>query len=246
MKMSIGKRLVLLLHWLLSVIACLMCVFFCIWPEVIRGGIELLCELIGKRSTDIMGGIFLAIYVILAAASIAFIVCKNQRDKESGFITVISDDSGKTRIAVGAIEQMIRIAVHGVEGIAELKTTITNEMDAIAIAANITVISGVHIPTVTSNVQRTIRNYIELNCGVAVREVSVSVHALETPEENGKRGRKWFGKGTTSPLPAAIVEAPLCEDKSAADMPCDTEASVEPIEEASEATEIEAEHVEEA
>lgn len=220
MKMNLGKRLVLLVHWLLSVIACLMAVFFCIWPDVIGEGFSLLYRLIGKRSADIFGGIVLALYVIFAVLSFVFILKKKQRDDDSGFITVISDDSGKTRIAVGAIEQMIRIAVHGIDGIAELKTGITNELDAISISVNVSVISGVHIPTVTANVQRTISNYIELNCGVAVRQVCVSVNALESPEDAGKRGRKKFGRAAVCASPAAIEEvsakAVVSEEKPAA------------------------------
>lgn len=250
MKMNMGKRLVLLVHWLLSVIGALMAALFCIRPEVIEKGFELLYELIGKRNADILGGIFLALYVIFAVLSVAFIVCKKQRDDENGFITVISDDSGKTRIAISAIEQMIRIAVHGVEGIADLKTSIVNDMDTIAISANIAVLSGVHIPTVTSNVQRTIRNYIELNCGVAVREVSVSVHALEMPEENNRRGRRKFGRSASNPVPAAIEEAPLCEEKVVEAAPVvkaePIVETVEAAEEAVDAVEIESNPDEEA
>ena len=210
MKMSMGKRLVLFVHWLLSVIAFLAVVFYCIWPDTLTKCIDFVNTTLGALGAEIAGIVLLAVYVIFAALSVAFILCGKQKDDDSGFITVLSDDTGKTRIAVGAIEQMIRIAVRGIAGIADLKANIANETDAIGISVNVVVLSGVHIPTVTSNIQRTISNYIELNCGVSVREVSVSVSSLETPEEANKRGRKKFGKGImgAASAPAAIEEIP--------------------------------------
>lgn len=207
MKMSLGKRLVLLLHWLLSFAACVALLFFCVAPDAIRKGLDFINASLGTRGAEIAGFVLLVLYGVFAALSLAFILNAKKKDDESGFITVISDDTGKTRIAVGAIEQMIRIAVRGVEGIGDLKTVITNETDAISISVNVAVLSGVHIPTVTANIQRTISNYIELNCGVSVREVSVSVSALEAPEEAGKRGRRKFGKAIPAAAPAAIAEA---------------------------------------
>ena len=49
------------------------------------------------------------------------------------------------------------------------------------------------------NIQRAIRSYIELNCGIAVQEVSVSVQALDNGE--GAKGRK---KNSVE-VPAAII-----------------------------------------
>ena len=55
------------------------------------------------------------------------------------------------------------------------------------------------------NIQRAIRSYIELNCGVAVREVSVSVNALEGDEANRHgRGRK----GAAEPAAPVFQSAP--------------------------------------
>lgn len=211
MKLSIGKKIVLLIHWLLSAAAFMTMLSYIFWPGFVAGSEVFLYGLVGKSAADIAGWVLIAVYAVFAVLSIAFILGGKRGDDDSGFITVISDDSGKTRIAMGAIEQMIRIAVRGIAGIADLKSSIVNEMDSIAISVNVAVVSGVHIPTVTSNIQRTISNYIELNCGVSVREVSVSVNALETPEDAGKRGRKKFGKGLlgAAPAPAAIEEAPV-------------------------------------
>ena len=81
---------------------------------------------------------------------------------------------------------------------------------AISIHTNVTIAAGAHVPTVTMNIQRAIRSYIELNCGVAVREVSVSVNALESGEAT-RHGRK---KAATEPAPQAVETAAPVEDAS--------------------------------
>ena len=179
MKLNFGKKLVLFLHWLLSIIGVALAACLCVWPDFIYGLFDSAYAAMGKRSVDGIGIALLAVYLLLSVLAVMFIFSGRRSRRDRGFITVDSSDSGKTRIAVGAVEQMIRQAVRMVDGITELKTNIINLDDAISIVANVTIASGAHIPTVTVNIQRAIRSYIELNCGVAVREVSVSVHAVD-------------------------------------------------------------------
>ena len=180
MKLNFGRKLILFVHWLLSLVACAMALVFCVWPDTIYRGFEAAYAAIGKGSTDIIGIVVLAIYAIFAVASVIIILSRDGKRGERGFITVDSSEAGKTRIAVSAVEQMIRQAVRGVDGISEMKSGIVNCEDAISINTSVTIINGAHVPTVTMNIQRAIRSYIELNCGVAVREVSVSVNALDS------------------------------------------------------------------
>ena len=196
MKLNFGKKLVLFLHWLLSIIGVALAACLCVWPDFIYGLFDSAYAAMGKRTTDIIGAAVLAVYVLLSVLAVMFIFSGRQKRHERGFITVDSSDAGKTRIAVGAVEQMIRQAVRMVDGITEMKTNIINLDDAISIIANVTIASGAHIPTVTVNIQRAIRSYIELNCGVAVREVSVSVHAVD---------------GMAKETPTAPVSAPALE-----------------------------------
>ena len=180
MKLNFGRKLVLFMHWLLSLASCAVAVVFCVWPETIYRGFDAAYAAIGKSSTDIVGIVILAMYVIFSVASVIIIFSRDGKRSERGFITVDSSEAGKTRIAVSAVEQMIRQAVRGVDGISEMKSGIVNCEDAISINTSVTIASGAHVPTVTMNIQRAIRSYIELNCGVAVREVSVSVNALDS------------------------------------------------------------------
>ena len=220
MKLNFGRKLVLFVHWLLSLAACAVAVVFCIWPDTIYRGFDAAYAAIGKNSADIVGIVVLAMYAIFAVASVIIILSRDGKRSERGFITVDSSEAGKTRIAVSAVEQMIRQAVRGVDGITEMKSGIVNCEDAISINTSVTIDSGAHVPTVTMNIQRAIRSYIELNCGVAVREVSVSVNALDSGEfaKHG-RGRKGAGEGAApavQPAPEA-PEAPVPAEQSEAE-----------------------------
>lgn len=226
MKLNFGRRLVLILHWLLSLVACALAVVQCVWPESIANIFAAMYLGIGKLQTDIIGAVILGIYLFLTALVASMIFHGGRRD-ERGFITVDSSDAGRTRIAVGAVEQMIRQAARGVDGIAEMKSQIMNHEDSISIHINVMLANGAHVPTVTMNLQRAIRSYIELNCGVAVREVCVSVHSLEEEEGNGKRGWRKNARPhrAIESQPAPVAAEPPVEP--AADAP---EKSMEPLE----------------
>ena len=215
MKLSFGRKLILFVHWLLSLAACVVAVLFCVWPDTIYRGFEAAYATIGKGNTDIIGMVILALYVIFMIASVIIILSRDGKRGDRGFITVDSSEAGKTRIAISAVEQMIRQAVRGVDGISEMKSGIVNNEDAISINTSVTIANGAHVPTVTMNIQRAIRSYIELNCGVAVREVGVSVNALESSEENRRsRGRKSAPETVAPVIPndAAPVEAVAQKD----------------------------------
>lgn len=203
MKLNFGKRLVIFLHLLLSLLICTFAVVACISPQVVGEIIGAINSLLGVNLAEIAGIVILVIYAFLAAMVLMVIFGGRGKRSERGFIVVDSSEAGRTRIAVGAVDQMIRQAVRSVDGITDMKASIINNQDAIAISCNVGIVSGVHVPTVTMNIQRAIRSYIELNCGVAVSEVSVSVHSMEDAESG--RGRK-KGKGIAA-APAAVVPA---------------------------------------
>lgn len=186
MKLNFGRRLVLFVHWLLSLAACALGVALFVWPEC-RVTVAALLQ---KTDVFIYAIAVLAVYLIFAAGSVAIIFGGRKRGKDGDFIIVDSSETGRTRIAVSAVQQMIRQAVRGVNGIAEMKATIINKENAVAINADVAIVSGAHVPTVTANIQRAIRGYIEQNCGVAVRGVSVNVHSLAEEQPEGRRGRK--------------------------------------------------------
>ena len=149
MKLNLGKRVILFFHWLISVIL-LVCVAFPAIPQWIAGLFEA-----GLARTLLI--VFAIAYALLCAAAAWVIFQRDARRADRGFITVDSSETGRVRISVSAVEQMVKQAVHAVEGISEMKIAISGDDDAIAINVNVALLSGSHVPTVTMNMQRAIR-----------------------------------------------------------------------------------------
>jgi hypothetical protein len=104
--------------------------------------------------------------------------------------------------------------VTNIDGITEMKIGIESREDAIAIRVNATIVNGSHVPTITMNMQRAIRQFVEMNCGVAVREVSISINAVTNVQEAGHRRRLGRGKAEAAPQSAAPA-VPVVDDYQA-------------------------------
>lgn len=228
MKQNLGKRILSFLHWIFSALAFIALLFFVFWPKTVENGATVLHGAIGAVGSTAVGIVLLVIYGLLLVGMGFTIFSRKDKKNERGFIIVDNSESGKTRIAVGAVEQMIRQAVRNVDGIAELKSSISNNADDISVNCSVVVVNGAHVPTVTMNIQRAIRSYIELNCGVAVREVSVSVNSLDTGEPKGR----WKGgkAAAAAAVPAAIEAVPVAQEAPAAqeDAAAEAPAAEEP------------------
>ena len=161
--MKFGKRVLLFLHWLASVIGMASIVFQKQTEWIIQ-------SLQAKIGADYAHIAFIALMALYAFMSI---VC----------LILIASENGKVRIAVSAVEQMVRRALETVDGIAEAKIAISNQDDALNVTVKAVLAGGAHVPTVTMNVQREIRQYVEMNCGVAVCAVSVNVQSISSTVE---------------------------------------------------------------
>lgn len=218
MKLNFGKRVVLFFHWLLSLILA-----FCVFGNQYAAKLyEKISPVLDARYLQIAVIAFLAVYVILSIAVLILTFKRGSARAERGFITMDSSDAGRVRIAVGAVEQMVKQAVGSVEGIADMRISIASLEDAIAINVNVSVVNGSHVPTVTMNMQRAIRQFVEMNCGVAVRSVSINVQTVVNPGENVKHGKRT----ETKAVPAAPF-VPMHERESAPVQPAATYVPVE-------------------
>lgn len=202
MKLNLGKRVILFFHWLISVIL-LVCVAFPAIPRWIAGLFEA-----GLAHTLLI--VFAIAYALLCAAAAWVIFQRDARRADRGFITVDSSETGRVRISVSAVEQMVKQAVHAVEGISEMKIAISGDDDAIAINVNVALLSGSHVPTVTMNMQRAIRQYVESNCGVSVQSVSVSIQSVVSPSEpTGRRAKRSEQRAAADVQPAGFEAPPI-------------------------------------
>lgn len=190
MKLNLGKRILMFFHWLYSLVICVMLTLFMIRPQFLTSVYEGVMANLTASQRLIVGVSALAIYAALAVAQVLMIF-EREKAEDRGFINVDSGETGHVRIAVAAVEQMVRQSVTTIDGISDMKIGIGSQEDAIVINIAATLQSGAHVPTVTMNMQQAIRHFVEKNCGVAVRSVSISINAVTTPQEGGRRrGRR--------------------------------------------------------
>ena len=122
---------------------------------------------------------FLALVVVLNVMVIVFMFRRqNMKRAERNFVVVDAGEKGRIRIAMDALEGMVRHASDNMQSAHNIEIHLQNQEDAIAIGLNMDLEMGVHVPTATMNLQRDIREYVETNCGIAVRTVSIDVHKL--------------------------------------------------------------------
>lgn len=194
MKLNLGRRFILFIHWLAS-LALLAAIVF---PEYVAWGLSLLNWVPGNYM-EIVSIVLLTIYLLLSLSVLCMIFSRDGKRAERGFITVDSSDSGKVRIAISAIEQMVRQAACTVDRIADMKIGIRNSDDAVDINVNVVMMNGSHVPTVTLNMQRAIRQYVEMNCGVAVRSVSINIQSVAANADGvGKHGKRSEARAKTA------------------------------------------------
>lgn len=190
MKIGFGKRILMFLHWLFSLLIFAAVVISICFPYLLNSIENGLSALLGsyKRIGFLSFGIaFGAIYLLLCIVQAGIIFKRRVPRSERGFITVDSSDNSRVRIAISAIEQMVRQSVYNIDGISDMKIAIENAEDAIDIKINASILSGRHVPTITMNMQQAIRKFVELNCGVAVKSVAVSINSVTAQEVTGSR-----------------------------------------------------------
>ena len=106
MKLNFGKRFALILHWLGSVIALAALVFNARALELV----QTVQNRIGEKYTHMALIALAAVYAFLCILALCILLRPSGKRSERGFITVDSSDTGRVRIAVSAIEQMVKQA----------------------------------------------------------------------------------------------------------------------------------------
>ncbi len=187
MKLNAGKRILMFLHWLCSLLICAALVLLILKPPFAVNLYNKVRAMVTDDQLKIIAIAAIALYAILVIAQLVLIF-KRRKRSERGFIEMDSSESGRVRIAISAIEQMVRQSVTHIDGISDMKIKIEGEDDAINIVVNASVVNGGHVPTITMNMQRAIRQFVERNCGVAVRGVPICIRSVTEPR--GKRGKK--------------------------------------------------------
>lgn len=210
MKLNFGNKLLMLLHWLCSLMICVAFVLCLVVPGLQANLVSRAEGSMGGVGARIAGGVVLALYLALSVATLLVLIRRKKR-AERGFITVGPDDKGKVRISVSAVEQMVRQSVRTIDGITDMRVNIEGLDDAIAISIDAVIASGAHVPTITANMQRAITQFVEVNCGVAVQSVAITINAVSGKGEPSRR--RLMGRGK----PQAETPAPSFTPEPVAD-----------------------------
>ena len=204
MKLTLDKRILMIVHSILSLLLCVALVVALIAPGAMSGILSGLKSSLGNVGFRAVGIALVAIYALLSVVVLTTAFKRDPKHGDRGFIEVDSDGSGRVRIAVSAIEQMVRQSVRNIDGIDEMKINIEGSDEAIAITVDAVVVSGSHVPTLTGYMQHAIRQFVENNCGVAVSSVMISINAVTPPQKGVRHGigaRKKADKAT-EPAPS--------------------------------------------
>ena len=212
MKLSLGDRILAGIYVLLTMALAVAAVLRSVGMDLVGDALSLI-----RNMTEYWYLIFYGLLVIVLLLGI-YMLCLvfKRRPKGSAFVNVDAGDNGKVIVAMSALEQMVRQAARGAQGVADMKIGVRGEDDSISVAVELTVLGGVHLPTVTMGLQREIRRYVELNSGVAVRDVTVTVGAVVSPEEAAQAasGKKRVRKTNLQP-PVVYQPEPVAEEPAA-------------------------------
>ena len=131
---------------------------------------------------------FLIIILLLGVFVLRLVFAR--RSRRSDFVTVDAGEKGKIIVAMDALQEMVRQASTRAEGVSDMNIHVEGHEDSISVLMELTAEGGAHLPTVTMNLQRDIREYVETNCGVAVRKISVNIVSMQNAQEPGALKRK--------------------------------------------------------
>jgi uncharacterized alkaline shock family protein YloU len=89
---------------------------------------------------------------------------------------VVSDSElGKVCITLGAVESLVQKVIRDIQDVTESRIYIKRQEDGVSITLKITVNYDVIIPELASEMQGTIRDYVESTAGIKVNNVLIRV-----------------------------------------------------------------------
>ena len=148
----------------------------------------------GRFLSMVIGLGLAAIVVLLSAYMLMMLFGKGKKRVPTSFVPVESADGSQVHMSLTALAQMARQAIGRSTEIKDMKINVTSDGDAVSVAVELILRATAHVPTVTRNMQESIRNAIEKNCGVTVRDVQIVVSALSGPDAKPEwKKPRWKG-----------------------------------------------------
>ena len=123
--------------------------------------------LYGRWETGFVG-------LILLLVSLRFLLY-GLKSKQLPETTVRDGELGKICITLNAIESLVQKVIRDIENVKDSKIKIKKQENGVSIVLKLTVNYDVVIPEITSELQKTIKDYIETTAGILVKDVCISI-----------------------------------------------------------------------
>lgn len=174
------------------------------------------------------------IAVLVLLSVYLFSVSFRRKKKPDPFINMESGNKGSIRMSMDSISSLVLQTCSKVPGLSGLKVATINHEDSVSVDLAFQVEMNRNIPELSAQLQQVVGEAVERNCGVAVRNVCVTVSgftpATERPALPSSKGKKaerhgWFRKERDAePIPAVSAPVPEPEVTAAEEAPLSEEA----------------------
>ncbi len=119
------------------------------------------------------------IELIFLALSIVFLLSGVKSEKEKKFISK-ANNVGEIRISLNTIENIALAASRKLSGVKESKAYVSRMGEDVSIYIKSVVLSDIHIPTLSEELQNKVKKAVEETSGIHVTDVKVSVENIYT------------------------------------------------------------------
>ena len=124
--------------------------------------------------------------VVIAIAIRLLIALFRNDSKHPQRVSVLKSETGESFMTITALNSIVGRIVRSNPSVKDYRTYVKTNGETVEINAMITALSGVQIPTLTEQLQETIRDSVESYTGVKVERVQVVVSATENEPEKSK------------------------------------------------------------
>lgn len=161
-----------------------------------------------------------AIVVMIVLSLYLFSVSFRHKKKPDPFINMESGSKGQIRMSMESISSLVLRTCGQIPGVSGMKVSTINHEDSVSVDLSFQVEMEKNIPELSAQIQQTVGEVVERNCGVAVRNVCVTVSGFTVPapqtnalpeskpakKQEKKRGGL-FHREKKEEIPAAAPEA---------------------------------------
>lgn len=197
-------------------------------------------EIISLMSGTLLFAVRIAAIVVTILLSFyLFSVSFRRKKKPDPFINMESGAKGSIRMSMDSISGLVLRTAGEIPGVSSLKVATINHEDSVSIDLSFQVEMSRNIPELSAQIQQLVGEVVERNCGVAVRNVCVTVSGFTAPaapkatalpeakkEKKEKKGLFHREKKAEEPVAAPVIVPVEPEMPAVEEVPAETESPV--------------------